>query len=1321
MPISLATDLSQSALAELSVANPTSLQFGPDGRLYVAQQDGVIKVLTIASTATSHRVISSETIDLVAKIPNHDDNGALNAAIDTRLVTGLLVTQGAGGRPVIYVNSSDPRLDAAREQGVDPNLDTNSGTISRLTLDEHGVWQKVDLVRGLPRAEGNHATNGLQYDAATNTLYIGQGGNTNMGAASTKFAFLPEYAYAAAILKVDLNAIDQMSVKVDSATQQRYVYDLPTLNDPTRADATETVFGGNDGRNMAKITVGSPVQVFAPGFRNPYDLVLTESGRIYATDNGANGTWGGPPLSNATGPISSVNPDRGTTTFDSLHLVTEGYYGGHPNPIRANGANAGLVDEQGKLLPTSALPVDFNTAVLSLNPIEGQYLKPQGQDQSGQSQTIWTNTTSTNGIAEYTASTFGGELRGDLLTVAYNGLLHRLELNAEGTALVATESRNIGGTPLDVTVRDDGTIWIARFGANNIVVLTPSDYTPPPVPTGDEDSDGIPDIRDPFSIDAQNGMATLVRGGQTYLWSMRPADTPPGPTESLFHLGFTGLMTDGVSKPSNLYNDGNITAGGAAGAFTIDEVPAGDALGAANTQQNGFQFGIRPDATVQTLTIEARLDNFFSDISNPANGQSAGFFIGTGDQDHYLRIVAAANGGQGGIQLLFEDAGVAKNTFSYAAPGLLDALEDDSILLRLQVDATIGVVTPSWSYTTGNGAATTTGTGGTFALTGDVLAALRGTYTISGKASGLAVGLISTSDGPGAPFTATWEDIKVSATTIPPDTAAPTASGGAADLTAATAVHTATVTYADLGRGMDISTIGIDDLVIGGPGTVTVTNATTQAHANGSVTVVYSLSSPGGFTAADSGLHTISVKAGAVKDLAGNGIAGAQINTFNVAINATPPGLAEIGIGTKQAESLTLSGYEIENLASAAGGQILRVPTGTGTAKGVFTGPDGQYVLNLAHHDESDGQASMALKVNGRAVSSWVFNQATGLPDPAPGNLRDHLATVALHTSDIIEITGKKQSGEHARLDYIQVTPVGGTADTTPPTATGSAADLTAPAAAHSVSVHYLDTGSGIQASSIDITDLKVTGPSGGASVTSVVVDGSNPGSVLATYTLSSPGGFTAADSGLHTVSLQAGAVKDLAGNGVAGSVLDTFSVQIGGAPHVLDAGTPVTGALGAQIWGDARVSATSWAGNAVLVTSGADGLGVAGGRKGEQIDHNPATGASEALRLVFEEGVSSATLRLGLQNPAENGGKIEAGAWKAYDFSGGVVGQGVLDPHQGSSAGGLAYDYVIDPNADFTRLELTALAYANGAVAGSKDSSDFSLLSVTYSTDSVI
>src|SRR4051812_41647896 len=41
----------ESALAGASLSSPTSLQFGSDGKLYVAQQDGVIKVYTVTRNA----------------------------------------------------------------------------------------------------------------------------------------------------------------------------------------------------------------------------------------------------------------------------------------------------------------------------------------------------------------------------------------------------------------------------------------------------------------------------------------------------------------------------------------------------------------------------------------------------------------------------------------------------------------------------------------------------------------------------------------------------------------------------------------------------------------------------------------------------------------------------------------------------------------------------------------------------------------------------------------------------------------------------------------------------------------------------------------------------------------------------------------------------------------------------------------------------------------------------------------------------------------------------------------------------------------------
>ena len=180
-------------------------------------------------------------------------------------------------------------------------------------------------MRGLPRSEENHSTNGLQYDAATNTLLVAQGGHTNAGAPSQKFAYTNEYALSAAILAIDLDAIGNTT------------YDIPTVDDPTRNDTT--VFGGNDGLNMAKLVAGGPVQVFSSGFRNSYDLVLTASGRIYTIDNGANTGWGGWPTNEGTANVTNqYNPSEpgSVNNKDQLHLISQGYYGGHPNPLLAN-------------------------------------------------------------------------------------------------------------------------------------------------------------------------------------------------------------------------------------------------------------------------------------------------------------------------------------------------------------------------------------------------------------------------------------------------------------------------------------------------------------------------------------------------------------------------------------------------------------------------------------------------------------------------------------------------------------------------------------------------------------------------------------------------------------------------------------------------------------------------------------------------------------------------------------------------------------------------------------------------------------------------
>src|SRR5690606_35790401 len=164
-----------------------------------------------------------------------------------------------------------------------------------------------------------------------------------------------EFALSAAILKIDLNAIGNTT------------YDLHTLDDETRAGVNDAndPFGGNDGKNQAIIAPGGPVQVYAPGFRNPYDLLIHSSGRMYTVDNGPNAGWGGVPIGEGPNGTATNEVNNGGPTYgDGLHYITgEGYYGGHPNPTRANRANTFNPTN-----PQSPVPV--------ANPIEGDYRIP---------------------------------------------------------------------------------------------------------------------------------------------------------------------------------------------------------------------------------------------------------------------------------------------------------------------------------------------------------------------------------------------------------------------------------------------------------------------------------------------------------------------------------------------------------------------------------------------------------------------------------------------------------------------------------------------------------------------------------------------------------------------------------------------------------------------------------------------------------------------------------------------------------------------------------------------------------------------------------
>ncbi|WP_411893633.1 putative Ig domain-containing protein, partial [Winogradskyella sp. A2] len=601
----------------------TSLMYGPDGRLYVAEYTGAIKILTIQrNSATDYVVTDIEELDGILTMADHNDDGTTHNST-FRETIGLTVV-GTAQNPVIYVTSSDFRIGAGDGGGNgDVNLDTNSGVITRFSWNGTS-WDVVDLVRGLPRSEENHATNGLEFVTINGNDYliVASGGHTNAGSPSTNFVYTCEYALSAAVLSVDLTALNSLPILDDNG--RSYIYDLPTLDDPTRTNVNgisdpdvpgyngidvNDPWGGNDGLNQAIIDPNGPVQIFSPGYRNAYDLVVTESGAVYVTDNGANGGWGGFPANegggNATNDYDSSEPGSTSSSGgeqinnkDHLQLITtniQNYnfgslYGGHPNPTRANPTGAGLYTDDGTnqvfrtLIydpsnpgigytdnPDIALPANWDLVVPAANPIEGDWRGPGISNPDGPNDNpVTTWGTNTNGIDEYTATNFGGIMQGNLLAGVNNGVLRRVELDGNGDLdqLTSNFLSGIGGNALGVTCNGDneifpGTIWAGTLNGK-IVVFEPQDFVPCLDPT-DESYDPLADYdNDGYTnLDEEQNFTDSCNGGS------QPADFDKSSGGTLISdLNDTDDDFDGIPDSLDPFQLGDHTQSGS-DAFTL--------------------------------------------------------------------------------------------------------------------------------------------------------------------------------------------------------------------------------------------------------------------------------------------------------------------------------------------------------------------------------------------------------------------------------------------------------------------------------------------------------------------------------------------------------------------------------------------------------------------------------------------------------------------------------------------------------------------------------------------------------------------------------
>lgn len=186
------------------------------------------------------------------------------------------------------------------------------------------------------------------------------------------------------------------------------------------------------------VTRGTGVEVFAPGSRNPRDIVLHSNGYLYATDNGPNTDYGKRSVGcNAFG----IDPNFP----DELNIIIEGSYHGHPNRKR------------GETDPRQCIYHDPYEPS-----IPGVYTAP-----------LTTFPSSTDGIIEWETEHFGGQLRGNLIAGKFVGVLWRVILSPDG---LSAPNGPIVLSPhggLDVTQGPDGSLFVAKVGASKVTYLIP--------------------------------------------------------------------------------------------------------------------------------------------------------------------------------------------------------------------------------------------------------------------------------------------------------------------------------------------------------------------------------------------------------------------------------------------------------------------------------------------------------------------------------------------------------------------------------------------------------------------------------------------------------------------------------------------------------------------------------------------------------------------------------------------------------------------------------------------------------------------------------
>lgn len=339
-----------------------------------------------------------------------------------RSILGLAFHPGEWNNPNLYISTS-----TLYWKGKPGGYGWNNGKVELWRSGAGGakcMGHVKDVVTGLPVSAHDHGVNALEF-LNNGDLLITVGSSTNAGVNSPKdkLGGISESPLSAAILLAKLSRGAKFNGHV--------TYDQ--VRDP----------------GTAKVTSGDSVVVYSSGIRNSFGLLRHTNGKIYATTNGPNPGFGTKSV--------GCNKDGGDTANhgDTLILARPGSYHGHPNRNRGRFDGRQCVYHSDKE-------------------------KNQGRRYSA---ALAGFQSSTDGILEYTANTFGFQLRGNIFTSKLSwgtgGALYRSVLTKDGFQVQGNKAEvfaTVSG--LSIAMSPYGDIVMPKVKQGRIVVLRPLEPMP---------------------------------------------------------------------------------------------------------------------------------------------------------------------------------------------------------------------------------------------------------------------------------------------------------------------------------------------------------------------------------------------------------------------------------------------------------------------------------------------------------------------------------------------------------------------------------------------------------------------------------------------------------------------------------------------------------------------------------------------------------------------------------------------------------------------------------------------------------------------------